>query len=61
MGKNNIFYYFTINNCRMPHECYFTEQQAYDMAIDQLKVAHGYDLYFEYEDDIKIHKIKLHD
>lgn len=57
--KENIFYYPSIGNHVFPHECYLTEEQAYDIALDMLKVKHGYDLYALYENDIKIHKIKL--
>ena len=54
-----IFYYPSIGDHVFPHECYFTKDQAHDVAIDMLKLKHGYDLYALYEDEIKIHEIKL--
>ena len=59
-NMNETFYYPSIGEVRFPHECYMTEEQAYDVAIDMLKMKHGYDLYAIYEDDIKVHKIILH-
>lgn len=58
--EDNLFYYPSIGEQRFPHECYFTEEQAHDVAIDMLKMKHGYDLYVLYVDEIKIHKIRVH-